>query len=122
MKMLRYDSDDVVKDRPVSSFRIIEESRTTQAVFIEIDDYSKLLRSHYLSRIKSEVSKEEWDRKYKQHFQQRIISIPGYLVTELPNINEFDEILKVVPLEVLHQYYDFNTGFIRTSNEITMML
>ena len=122
MKMLRYDSDAEVQDRPVSSFKIIEESRTTQAVFIEIDEYSTLLRSHYMARIKSEISKEEWERKYKQDFQKRIISIPGYMTAGLPTINEFDETLRVVPLDVLPQYYDFDTGFIRKNEKITMML
>ncbi len=122
MKLLRYDSDDWNTDRPVSSFRIIEESQNTVAVYIEFDIYSKQLRENYLKKITGEISKEFFDENFKTPFQQNIISVPKYLATGLKSINEFDESLLVVDNEVLHSYYDENTGFIRQQTEHAYML
>src|SRR5690606_34089439 len=77
MKTLRYDGE-VTKDvRPVSSFRIIEESQTTVAVFIEFDNFSKQLRDNYLKKITGKITKEEFDENFKTAFQQRIITVPN---------------------------------------------
>lgn len=122
MKMLRYTSDDVENDRPVSSFRIIEEARNIQAVFVEIGEEETLLRNKYLAKIRFEITKEEWDREYKKKFQQRIVSVPDYITRELPVINEFEENIKVVPNELIDQYYKPATGFIRKESTILMML
>ena len=116
MKMLRYDSENK-EDRPVSSFKIIEESRTTQAVFIELSEEEAMLREKYLAKIKNEISKEEFDKNYKQDFQQRIITVPDYLTKELPFINDYDENLKVVNIETADDYYDMKTGFLRKDIE-----
>ncbi len=116
MKMLRYDSD-AKEDRPVSSFRIIEESNTTQSVFIEMGDEEAGLKEKYLNKISCKLSKEEFDRKYKQDFQQRIISVPSSLTKELSYINDYDQNIKIVPFSILNQYYREKTGFIRSKEE-----
>ena len=121
MKKLRYDSRDAKKDYAVSSFRIIEESNTTQAVFIELDDEEATLRERYLEKITGEISREDFDKKYRQAFQQRIIAIPNYLTGELPYINEYDEHIKLVPIELLDQYYQETTGFIRSQTDVIKM-
>ena len=115
MKMLRYDSE-IKEDKPVSSFRIIEESNSTQAVFIEVGEYEQELREKYLDKITFKMSKEKFDKDFKQDFQQRIITVPDYLAKTLPAVNEFDDNIKVVSNEVLGQYYDNETGFIRTED------
>ncbi|MCC5932176.1 MAG: CRISPR-associated helicase Cas3' [Cyclobacteriaceae bacterium] len=117
MKMLRYDSENKEEDRPVSSFKIIEESRTTQAVFIEIAEEETMLREKHLAKIKNEISKEEFEKNYKQSFQQRIITVPDYLTKELPFINDYEENLKAVNIEVADKCYDLKTGFKRKQDE-----
>ena len=122
MKLLRYDSDDWNNDRPVSSFRIIEESQNTVAIFIEFDNTARQLRENYLRKITGEMPAEIFDRNFKTLFQQNIITVPKYLAIGLKSINEFDESLLVVENEVIHSYYDENTGFIRQQTERTYML
>lgn len=122
MKTLRYDGEVTKEDRPVSSFRIIEESQTTLAVFIEFDDYSKQLRDNYLKKITGKMLKEEFDENNKTAFQQRIITIPNYLAVGLKPINEFDQSLLVVPNEVVNDFYNEYTGFIRKQTNTTYML
>jgi CRISPR-associated endonuclease/helicase Cas3 len=122
MKMLKYDSEDMENDRPISCFKIIDEAQTAQAVFVELGEKEKVLKEKYLAKIKNEIAKEEWDREFKHDFQQRIISIPDYLTNDLSPINEFEGNLKIVPLEVIDQKYDLNTGFIRDNKEVILML
>ena len=121
MKKLKYDSRDAKKDYAVSTFRIIEESNTTQAVFIELGDEEEMLRERYLETITGELSKEDFDQNYRQAFQQRIIAIPNYLTGDLPYINEYDEHIKLVPTELLDQYYQETTGFIRSQADVIKM-
>lgn len=122
MKLLRYDSDNWDDYRPVSSFRIIEESSNTVAIFIELDDFSKQLRVNYLKKITGEMSKEIFDENFKTAFQQNIITVPKYLAIGLKSINKFDESLLVVNYEVVHDYYNNETGFIRQQTNSTYML
>jgi len=119
MKALRYDSEDKEK-MPVSCFKIIEESKSTSSVFIELSEEESILREKYLAKIKNKISKEEFDRKYKQDFQQRIITVPNYLTKDLEPINEYEENILVVPIEQLSTYYDINTGYIRKQIEKTI--
>jgi CRISPR-associated endonuclease/helicase Cas3 len=121
MKKLKYDSRDAKKDYAVSSFRIIEESNTTQAVFIELGSDEEALRERYLEKITGELSKADFDQNFRQAFQQRIIAIPNYLTGELPYINEYDEHIKLVPRELLDQYYQETTGFIRSQADVIKM-
>ena len=121
MKKLKYDSQDAKKDYAISSFRIIEESNTTQAVFIELGDEEEALRERYLEKITGELSKEDFDQNYRQAFQQRIIAIPDYLTGDLPYINEYDEHIKLVPIELLDQYYQKTTGFVRSQADVIKM-
>lgn len=122
MKLLRYDSDNWDKDNPVSSFRIIEESRNTAAIFIEFDDFSVQLKENYRKKITGEISKEIFDENFKTAFQQNIITVPKYLAVGLKPINEFDESLLVVNHEVINDYYNCETGFIRQQTSSTYML
>jgi CRISPR-associated endonuclease/helicase Cas3 len=112
MKVLRYDSEDNSK-MPVSSFRIIEESRSTKAVFIEFGEYEQKLNSFYLAKIKHELPKEDFDKYYKSDFQQRIITVPAYYTNGLEKINEFEDNILIVPKRLISTYYDLETGFIR---------
>ncbi len=116
MKALRYDSESM-EDRPVSCFKIIEESQTTLSVFIEMGESEIVLRKKYLDKMLNNISKEKYDKNFKLDFQQRIISVPDHLAKELPPINQFSENLKLVSIDVLDQYYNLKTGFIRKPGE-----
>lgn len=118
MKKLKYDTEDK-SERPVSSFKIIEESLTTSSVFIELGHEEIELREKYLRKIIGEITKEEFDKNSKMKFQQRIIAVPNVLTNDLTNINEYDSGIKVVPKELLDNYYDFETGFIRDNSRGT---
>ncbi len=114
MKMLRYTSEAEEEERPVSSFKVIEESRISQAVFIELSEEEKILREKYLQKITQHITKANFDKNYKLAFQQRIITVPDYLTQGLPYINQFDDTLKVVDHNIMPQTYNSQTGFIRS--------
>jgi CRISPR-associated endonuclease/helicase Cas3 len=122
MKTLKYDHENWKEEHPVSAFRIIEQSSDYRSVFIEIDEESSSIRDAYLDKITGQISKEDFDRSYKRHFQQRIISVPKKYTHGLEAINQFDENILLVPYELLNTYYDSNTGFKREieSTEIYM--
>lgn len=122
IKRLNYDSNEPKKDFAISSFRIIEESDRYRPVYIEIDDYSEELRERYLQKITADISKEEFDKKYKMAFQQRIISVPKYLIDDLEPINEYEENILVVAKDLLEIYYNKETGFIRTQHPDSLMM
>lgn len=119
MKALRYDSEDK-ELKPVSSFKIIEESKTTSTVFVELGEYEIELRERYLAKIKNEISKEKFDKNYKHDFQQRIISVPSYLTDSLSSINEYEDNILVIPVEELDQHYKNETGYIRLPSTKTI--
>lgn len=122
MKTLRYDGEVTDDERPVSSFRIIEESQFTASVFIEFDDYSAQLRDYYFKKITGKITKEFFEKNFKTAFQQRIITVPNYMADGLNPINEYDESLLVLKQEVVNDYYNEKTGFIRQhSNSIYML-
>ena len=122
MKTLRYDGEVTIDERPVSSFHIIEESQNTVAIFIEVDNFSKLLRDNYLKKITGKITREDFDENFKTAFQQRIITIPNYLAIGLKAINEFDQSLLVIENEVVDDYYNEKTGFIRQQTNTIYML
>lgn len=122
MKTLRYDGEIIDDVLPVSSFRIIEESQTSVAIFIEIDNFSILLRDKYLKKITGKITKEDFDENFKTAFQQRIVAVPNYLAVGLKSINEFDQTLYVVQNEVVNDYYHEKTGFIRQQTKSIYML
>lgn len=120
MKKLRYHSADE-KEYPVSSFKIIEESLATASVFVELGEREVELREKYLMKIKGEMSKEGFAENYKMDFQQRIIAVPDRLVVDLPDLNDYEENIKVIPKELIGTYYDEKTGFIRKMKEVIQM-
>ncbi len=122
MKMLRYDSDNPEEDMPVSKFKIIEESRISNAVFIEYDEKAKELKHKYLEKITGRIPKEEFDKKFKLEFQQHIIAVPKYLTDVLEPINEYDSNLLCLRHELISQYYKPTTGFIRHQTDTIVML
>jgi len=122
MKMLRYDSDNPEDDMPVSKFKIIEESRFSQSVFIEYDETASQLREKYLDKITGKMLKEEFDKNFKLAFQQHIIAIPRYLTETLGAINEYDPNLLCLNQELISQYYHPETGFIRQQTDKIIML
>jgi CRISPR-associated endonuclease/helicase Cas3 len=119
MEKLQYESD---SDEPsVSNFRIIEESTTTQSVYIEADEEASFLKEMYFKMIKKEISTEEYQEKYKLKFQQNILGVPNYLTVDLTPINNYDDNLRLVPFELLDEYYDSKTGFIRKKADYLKM-
>jgi CRISPR-associated endonuclease/helicase Cas3 len=60
MKSLKYDAENK-NEHPVSSFKIIDDSQTSRAVFIEFGEYEAFLRDKYLQKIKGEITTEEFD-------------------------------------------------------------
>jgi len=122
IKSLKYDSQEPKKDFAISSFKIIEESDRYRPVYIELDEHSEVLREKYLKKIIGDLSKEQFDKEYKMEFQQRIISVPKYLIDDLGPINEYEENILVVPKDLLNFYYNKETGFIRTQQPESVMM
>lgn len=122
IKSLKYDSGTPKEDYAISSFRIIEESALYRPVFIEVDERSKELRKKYLQKITGDISKEEFDRKYKMQFQQHILSVPHYYSEELLPVNEYEENILVVPHNQINEFYNIETGFIRDREVDSIMM
>lgn len=125
MKKLNYTSD-LTDDQPVSEFRIIQESKNTVSVFIEFDEIaSETLRCYELFK-KGKIAKSDFEI-YKRDFNQRIIAIPDYLLEALKsegNRTKISDNLYVVQNDIIENYYNNETGFIRssTSNDITTVM
>jgi len=114
MQKLRYTSD-IKEEFPIEDFRIIEQSDSYKAVFIEKDEEATKVREMYLLKILDDIDKEEFDRNWKLKFQQHIISIPNYLTDDLDKINEYEDNILVVRKEDLLNRYNLITGFNRKS-------
>ena len=111
MKTLKYDSKDR-EDLPVSSFKIIEESYWATSVYIEKTEIATKAKEAYNIFKQGDMKKSEFDKKFKLIFNQHIIAIPNYLeqIKELDNLSEN---ILIVNNEILDQYYNNETGFIR---------
>ncbi len=116
MQTLKYDSDDK-NTLPVSAFRIIEKSDRYAPVFIEIDDDATELLEKYLQKITHEITKDEFNKKYKLKFQQHIISVPKYLCEDLETVNEYEDNILLVPKDEIEKRYFVKTGYDRKHQE-----
>lgn len=114
MKGLKYTSDNA-SDFPISDFKIINESKNTSSVFIEIDDIATNCKEKYVKMINGEINKEDFE-PFKRDFNQRIIAVPNYYLNSLrmENGTELSDNLLIVPKELLNKYYNNETGFIRS--------
>ncbi len=122
IKHLRYQSEDIENDRPVSIFRIIEDKHHQSVVFVERDERACILRQKYMEKVSGKISKQDFDGEYKLLFQQHIITVPDYLTKDLSPINEIDDSLQVIEREIVDDYYRENTGFIRKQTDAVVML
>lgn len=116
MQTLNYENED--KDtKPVSAFRIIEESNFYTTVFIEVDEAAKEIRDKYLQKVKGQISREDFNRDWKLKFQQHIISVPRYLCDDLDSINEYEKNIFIVPIGEIEKRYFVSTGFSREKQD-----
>lgn len=115
MKTLKYDSNDN-KDFPVSSFKIIEKSHWAISVYIEKTEIAIKAKEAYKALEQGEIKKSEFDKKYKQIFNQHIIAVPNYL-EQISDLESLSDNILIVNNELLSQYYNDNTGFIRKVTE-----
>lgn len=107
------------KHKTVSDFKIIEESQNGISVFVELenDRDGSDAREAYQNLLEEQMTKSEFDQKYKRAFNQRIIAVPNYLVTakELMKEPTLSENLYWVRPEEWTYYYSEKIGFIRNS-------
>lgn len=111
IKKLCYDGDN--SSFPVSKFKIINEPEWAISVFIELNEEACGARIAYDKLLSKEMGKEEFDKNYKQAFNQYIIAAPVKYTDGMENINEFSEAIKLVRMEYLGEFYDSNTGLLR---------
>jgi len=109
VKHLKYDEDDYA----VSRFRIIEEQPWLTSVFVELDDTASESLSAFRALLEGEMSKADFDRKYKNTFYRYIVNVPSQYAMDLENIHPEAEIIQLVRKEVLNEFYDHDTGFRR---------
>ncbi len=115
MKELNYDGC----DWSVSKFQLIENGFKTNSVFIECDDRATKAREIFEKMIRKECSHEDFE-PYKKDFHQHIIAVPDYLdkISQLKIINkELAKDILWVSIDILDDFYDSNTGFIRDKAE-----
>lgn len=116
MQTLHYDNEDK-SQYPVSAFKIIEESNRYAPVFIESDEDATDLLMKYRQKIVNEISKEEFDSKWKLKFQQQIISVPRYLCDDLETVNEYEEEILLVSTSEIVNRYNYQTGYNRNHQD-----
>jgi CRISPR-associated endonuclease/helicase Cas3 len=114
MKTLKYDGD----ENSVSSFEIIKEQKNVCSVFVEVDDVATAAKEAFIAMISAAKEdanslKQDFDKRFKKDFNQRVISVPNYYTKHLCPIFPTVENILVVTKEDLEKYYNIETGFIR---------
>ena len=127
MKNLNYTNEDK-STYPVSDFQVIEQRGGISSVFIEIDNVGTAAKEAFQQLLSSKKEsekkklKEDFDKKFKLHFHQRIISIPDYLPKakelKLDKRNKLYEGLYIVNADEIDDYYDLITGFDRSKENV----
>lgn len=119
MKRLKYDSDKPKEDYAVSGFKIIEESNLYRTAFIEVDDRATECKEAFQELLNGKMKKEDFDKRFKKDFNQRIITIPQYYTGELQTIHSNADDIFIVAKndtsesdEPFKKYY-LTTGFNR---------
>ena len=117
MKTLKYDSINPKTDIAVSSFKVIDEKHPTLSVFIDVDEIATNAMEMFSKMICKEISQEDFS-PYKKIFHQHIIAIPCYLdkALDLKRTAKYSlcEGIYLVPNTELLDFYNLETGFIRT--------
>ena len=117
MKTLKYDSANPKTDIAVSSFKVIDEKHATLSVFIEVDETATNAMEMFCKMIRKEILQEDFS-PYKKSFHQHIIAIPCYLdkALDLKRTAKYSlcEGIYFVPNAELLDFYNLETGFIRT--------
>lgn len=123
IKQLRYDGDEAFT---VSKFRVIEESTRNTSVFIEVDELATAAREAFIQSLThtgeaKQKAKLYFDQQHKKNFHQHIISVPNYLLDQIPMLcDDFPDIpIKWVQIDHLPDFYDSGTGFIRNAPGLT---
>lgn len=118
LKALNYDNREEDK-KPLSSFRLIDDKGLTRSVFVELDEEAREVRAKFkqlINRQDEAFGPAEFG-PYKRAFNQRIISVPGYLPKmqelEQSTTNRLCEGLYVINQHELSTYYHPVTGFRR---------
>ena len=120
MKTLKYDGEN--EEYPVSSFKIIKEQNNVVSVFIEIDEKATKVKNAFLRLLKKEITRKDFEI-YKKDFHQRIITVPKFYIEKRQLSDTLTENIYYVRKELLDDYYDKDTGFIRfDDDETTVML
>jgi CRISPR-associated endonuclease/helicase Cas3 len=103
----------------VSDFEVIEERGNMISLFVLSDERAiEILEKFKLLKTKK-LSKEDFSKKYKRDFHQRIIAVPNYYID--PNEHQLISENIGLPFEINYlrvadkKHYDQNTGFIRNS-------
>lgn len=114
IKNFRFHHPDI---KSVSDFELIKEKYGYVDIFVEIDDYAKVLLAKYISDVVKEKNFQKRQNNYlsmRKEFNSYIISIPKKLSAGLSNINDY---LLKVSYEQIQAYYAYDTGFKRIEDE-----
>ena len=121
---LHYDGVGNDEATPIDQFKIIKESSFNISVFVEWDEDAIDAKEAFLLTLtakgkKGKAAKEDFGLNHKKNFHQHIIAVPKYLTDELFGISEeFPDIqIKLVEHDVLENFYQLPTGFIRKATE-----
>jgi CRISPR-associated endonuclease/helicase Cas3 len=128
MKNLRYgyQKSSSGEDITVSDFKIIEDSQSGVSLFVELPDDHKgtEARIAFESLLSGELTRHEFESKFKRTFHQRIITAPDYLpnVKELEKEERLTEDILWIQSDVAEFYYDQKTGLIRKGAEEKLVM
>ncbi len=78
-----------------------------------MNDAALNARKAFNKLLSGKMSKEDFDKNYKNTFHRYIIAAPEKFAGELENINEFTENIKLINYDKINVFYDKDTGFIR---------
>ncbi|MEK4799373.1 CRISPR-associated helicase Cas3' [Thermoactinomyces sp. FSL K6-2592] len=114
MKNFFFSGDDLEGDkRPVSQFRLVEETCEKIDVFVEMDEEAQRVWAKYreVKKIQDPLAKREAFLRLKKSLMEYVISIPANVDNRPPKLEEDDLFYFVGSLQ-LSDYYNSETGFI----------
>ncbi|MBC8179813.1 CRISPR-associated helicase Cas3', partial [candidate division KSB1 bacterium] len=123
MEKLRFTKLDNETEKSVSDFQLIESRYGYVDVFVCLNRKSERILSHFQNRYLNEEDNSKKRIEYlkiKKGFNSHIISIPKNKLGGLKSFQLLDN-LNYIPLNQLEQYYKLDSGFIRSSEDHSMI-
>lgn len=114
IKRLEYTNSNT--DKCIADFKLIEESDYKISVFIENDERATEVLDIFKIYLAGKCDKSEFE-KVKSTFYQHVLQVPKVFESQLPKTDMLTDNIYLVSKEMLEQFYNSETGFIRIDEQ-----